>query len=218
MIPNLDFQGKGHYNFNCMKAILQNALTFFLVTNPIGNSPAIIALVKDFPFEKQKSIMLREGFIALIIALFFQYLGEHFLSLLAIQNYAVSLCGGTILFLVALGMIFSVSEPAHSTTLKQEPFIVPIATPILSGAGLLSIIMLKSHLEKSAWHITLAILIAWIGVIAVMGTAPYLQQLLGRRGLVALEQLMGLLLALISMDMLVHGLALYIQTSGQAHG
>ena len=201
-----------------MGSILQNALTFFLVTNPIGNSPAIIAVVKDFPFEQQKRMMLREGLFALIIALFFQYLGQSFLNLLDIQKYAVSMCGGMLLFLVALRMIFSLSEAPQQSALKQEPFIVPIATPLLAGPGLLSIIMLKSNLAPNQWVITLSILVAWIGVLAVLAIAPYLQKLLGKRGLVALEQLMGLILSLISMNMLVRGFSLYFETlQGHPH-
>lgn len=195
-----------------MDAIFQNALTFFLVTNPIGNSPAIIALVKNFEFERQRRIMIRETLIALVIALFFQYFVEHFLDLLKIEKFAVTLTGGVLLFLVALRMIFSLSEPSEAHALKQEPFIVPIATPLLSGPGLLTIIMLKSNLEPSKLNITLSILIAWIGVIVVMVLAPYLQKLLGKRGLIALEQLMGLVLLMIASDMLVHGADLFYKT------
>lgn len=192
-----------------MNSILSIAITFFLVTNPIGNSPTILALVKSFDFARQKKIMLREAVIALLIALFFQYLGEPFLSTLHIRNYAVTLCGGILLFLVALKMIFSLSELSETAALIQEPFIVPIATPLLSGPGLLTIIMLKSQLEQNNWHITLAILIAWIGVIAVMVLAPYLQKILGKRGMMALEQLMGLILAMIATEMVVIGLNLF---------
>lgn len=195
-----------------MESLYQIALTFFLVANPIGNSPAIIALVKDFPFERQKKIMLREGFFALLLALFFQYLGEHFLNLLNIKNYAVTLCGGTLLFLVSLQMIFSRHGQEETKALKQEPFIVPIATPLLSGAGLLTMIMLKSHEMQNNFLITLAILIAWVGVIAVLAGAPYLQKILGQRGLLALEQLMGLILAMISIELLVKGANLFRET------
>jgi multiple antibiotic resistance protein len=195
-----------------MEPLYQIALTFFLVTNPIGNSPAIIALVKDFPFKRQKRIMIREGFIALLIALFFQYLGEHFLSLLNIKNYAVTICGGVILFLISLQMIFSMNPKHEALALKQEPLIVPIATPLLSGAGLLTVIMLKSHEVQNNFLITLSILIAWVGVIFVLAVAPYLQKMLGKRGLMALEQLMGLILAMLALEMLVSGAALFRQT------
>lgn len=200
-----------------METLFENALTFFLTTNPIGNSPAIIALVKEFPFERQRRILLREGLLALAVALFFQYLGTGFLSMLAIQKYAVTMCGGTLLFIVALNRIFSISSYPQATSMQQEPLLVPIATPLLSGPGLLAIIMLKANLEPN-WFLSLAIVIAWIGVLAVLVAAPYLQKLTGRRGMAALEQLMGLVLSLIAMNMLMRGIGLFIETLGKSYG
>lgn len=192
-------------------SLLQIALTFFLVANPIGNSPAIIALVKDFEFERQKKILIREGLIALIIALFFQYFGEMFLGVLQVQDFTVSMTGGTLLFLVALGMIFSKGDVSESKMKKEEPFIVPIATPILSGPGLMAIIMLYSRQEANNVKITLAILLAWVFVLIVVRAAPYLQKLLGPRGLIALEQLMGMMLAMMSAGMILKGIRLFVE-------
>jgi multiple antibiotic resistance protein len=189
------------------------ALTFFLVWNPVGNSPAIIALVKDFEFERQKKILLREAIIALIIALFFQFFGEVFLTVLHVKDYAVTLTGGILLLFVALNMIFNVTQVSSDVPkLKQEPFIVPIATPILSGPGLMAIIMLYSRQENNNLKICSAILIAWIGVIVVLATAPYLQKIIGKRGLIALEQLMGMILALMSTQMIVNGSHRFMNT------
>lgn len=182
------------------------ALTFFLVTNPVGNSPVIIALVKDYDFKKQQRILFREALFALILALFFQYFGRKFLGLLNIQDFVVTISGGILLLLVAFSMIFSLGIPEKKSSEKRpEPFIVPIATPILSGPGLLAVIMLKSQLVESSIEVTLAIFLAWVGVMLVMGAAPYMDRILGKRGLAALEQVMGLILAFISMEMLVKG-------------
>lgn len=194
-----------------MDSVLGLAIKFFLVTNPIGNSPTILALVKDFDFDRQKKIILREGFFALLVALFFQYVGEHFLTFLHIEKFAITMTGGTLLFLVALQMIFCLSEAPEAVALKQEPFIVPIATPLLSGPGLLSIIMIQTQEVGDNLIITSSILLAWVGVMTVMAIAPYLQKLLGKKGLLALEQLMGLILAMIAIQMFVNGMKFYLE-------
>lgn len=188
------------------------ALIYFLVANPIGNSPAILSLVKDYDFDRQKKIVFREAIISLIIALFFQYFGELFLGMLKISDYALTLTGGIVLFLVALQMLFHKPEAADSSSAKQEPFIVPIATPLISGPGLMTMIMVSSKEVNDNFKITLAILIAWIGVIGVLVGAPYLQKLIGKRGMDALEQIMGMILGLISMGMIVNGARLFIKT------
>lgn len=190
--------------------LFQLALIFFLVTNPIGNSPAVLALVKDFDFKDQRRILLREGFFSFLIALFFQYMGERFLGLVQVHDYSMTLCGGTLLLLISLQMIFPKHEEVNAKALTREPFIVPIATPLLSGPGVLTLIMLYARQEANDLKITTAILLAWTGVVAVMGAAPYMQKLLGKRGLIALEQFMGMLLAVIATGMLANGVKMFI--------
>ncbi|MEI8366019.1 MAG: MarC family protein [Parachlamydiaceae bacterium] len=188
------------------------ALTYFLVANPIGNSPTILALLKDYDFNKQKKIVLREGIISLIIALFFQFFGELFLEALHISDFSLTLTGGLVLFLIALQMIFHKPETAQTAKLKQEPFIVPIAMPLISGPGLMTMIMVTSRVEANNLKITLAILIAFSGVIAVLVAAPYVQKIIGKRGMAAMEQVMGMILGLISMNMIVNAGFLFIKS------
>lgn len=192
-------------------SVFQLALIFFIVTNPIGNCPTIIALIKDHTIREQQKILFREAIFAMIIALFFLFLGEIFLSTLKIARYSLTFSGGILLLLVAIKMIFSRSpEDGKNEAPKQDPFIVPIATPLLSGAGLMTMIMLYSKQEANDLKIFFAILIAWIGVTGVMVTAPYLQIFLGKRGLLALEQLMGMILAMIATEMIVNGSTMFL--------
>jgi multiple antibiotic resistance protein len=197
-------------------SLIQLAMIFFIVTNPIGNSPTIIALIKNHSIRDQQKILLRESLFSMLLAIFFLFLGETFLKCLKIENYGLTTSGGILLFLVSLKMIFSDRSEEQSSKPKIEPFIVPIATPLLSGAGLLTMIMLYAKQEQNDWKIFFAILLAWLGVTAVLVSAPYLQIFLGKRGLAALEQLMGMLLAMIAMEMIVQGASLLV-TALQLH-
>jgi multiple antibiotic resistance protein len=190
--------------------VLALALTFFLITNPIGGTPTILALVKDYEFKKQQSIIFRETFFALLIALFFQYFGEVFLKFLKIQDFVVLLAGGLLLLCVAVGMLFPHRDQKEASRPKQEPFIVPIATPLLSGPGLLAMIMFNSKLASSVWEVSLAICLAWVGVFIVLGAAPYINKLIGKSGLAALEQVMGMLVTFVSIEMLIKGSNIFI--------
>ncbi len=184
--------------------------TFFIISNPIGNSPAILTLVKDFSMKRQKLILLREGLLALLLAIFFQYFGEHFLSLLMLKDYTIAICGGVLLFFIALNLIF----PDHSgdTNLEQktEPFFVPIATPLLAGPSLLTVVMLYSRQVPESLTVSAALCCAWIIVILILMIVPYLQKLLGNKGITALEQLMGMILSMISTEMVVNGVRLFM--------
>jgi multiple antibiotic resistance protein len=191
-------------------SIFELALTIFIITNPIGNSPTIIALIKDLSIKEQQKVLFRESIFSMILAIFFLFLGEVFLTNLKIANYALTISGGVLLFVVSLKMIFSNNHEQKSEEPRAVPFIVPIATPLISGAGLLTMIMLFSKQESNDSKILLAILLAWVAITLVLVSAPYLQILLGKRGLAALEQLMGMLLSMLAIDMLVQGISLFL--------
>lgn len=193
-----------------MYSIIQLVTIFFIITNPIGNSPTIIALIKNHDIKKQQKILFRESMFAMILALFFLFLGEPFLSSLQIHDYALTISGGILLFLVSLFMIFSFKNAKNTEKPSQDPYIVPIATPLISGAGLLAMVMLTSQ-QVGYLPVFIAILIAWVGITLVLVLAPYLQLILGKRGLAALEQMMGMILSMIAINMVVNGSALFFK-------
>ncbi|MDF2549035.1 MAG: putative rane family protein [Chlamydiales bacterium] len=190
-------------------SFLSLALALFLVANPIGNTPAFVALVKDYPFEKQKRIMQREWLISLALALFFLLIGQKFLDLLCIKQYAVSIAGGFLLLTVSLDMIFP-STKVETESLKCEPLVVPIATPLITGPGCIATIMLFAK-EHGFLETLGAILTAWTLVGIVLIAAPYVNRLLGRRGLIILEQLMGMVVSMISLQMIVQGTSSFLK-------
>ena len=190
--------------------IFQLATTFFIVTNPIGNSPALLTLVQGFSEKRQRMILFREGLFALLLALFFQYLGEQFLGTLQLKNYTVAYCGGILLLLVAIQLIFPGRKDDTRKALVREPYVVPIATPLLAGPGLFAIIMISSQ-ETSAMTLSTSLIVAWIGVWAVLLIAPWLQRILGKKGMIVLEQVMGMILAFIAIDLLVKGTRQFLE-------
>jgi multiple antibiotic resistance protein len=194
------------------QSILQLALTYFIIMNPIGNIPAIMALIKDFDFAHQKRIMRREGLFTFLVVFVFQFVGEYFLGLLEIGSPALSLCGGVLLFLCALGMIFPRQQISGEQKQAQEPFFVPIATPLLAGPGTLTFIMVTAANEPSTLKISTALLLACSGVLAILMVGPYLQKLLGKRGLAVLEQVMGMVLLVMATAMMLDGIRNFILT------
>jgi multiple antibiotic resistance protein len=194
------------------QSIIQIAVALFLIANPIGNVPAIINLIKDFDFEIQKKIMFRETLLALAIALFFQYLGTPFLNSLEIKKYTLSTCGGVLNLIVALNMIFPKPTSISTQTIKQVPILVPIATPLITGPGVMTNIMLFSAGKYTPLTLSSSILLAWIGVSIVLILAPYIYKTLGQRAMIAVEQLMGLMLAMMSVEMLVKGATLLLKS------
>jgi multiple antibiotic resistance protein len=189
------------------------ALALLVVANPIGQAPLFLSFIKDFDFTTQRRIMVRELIASFLIAVFFAFLGEKFLHAIQVETYAVGMCGGVVLFLVALGMIFPKNEVGAegAVALKKEPYIVPIATPLLTGPCVLTTIILIAGQADGMAIVLGAICLAWVMIAAVLLLTPYLQFVLGKSGLTAVEQFMGMLLMILSTQSFLQGVADYAQ-------
>ena len=143
--------------------------------------------------------------LALAIMLLFYYLGDLFLLALAINNQTVKIAGGTLLFLIAIRMIFPKDKTLNLDEKKHEPFIFPIAAPIIAGPSILTTIMIYSNQAKDS-TILLSIIIAWIFSITILFYAEQIKTIIGRKTLSALERLMGLILTMIAVEMFLKGI------------
>lgn len=180
------------------------ALSLFLVYNVLGNLPFYIAILKPFPPKRQKYILVREMLIALFILFLFGFFGDKVLGALGLSIGTLGISGGILLFLISLTMIF----PKHTKDglPEHEPFIIPIATPAMAGPGSITAVMLYSQKFHTSWEIMLIIFLAWLPSLAILFAASYIKYLVGERGLVAFERLGGLLICLISIQMITSGI------------
>jgi len=191
--------------------ILSLSFTLFLLMDSLGNIPLFMAILKNLHPKRQRQIIRRELLIALGVIILFALIGDSFLSFLNVHHYTVQIAGGIILFLIALKMIFPQHDAPHEKS-DKEPFIVPLAIPLVAGPAALAAVMLYSKEEPLLLTIT-SICIAWIfTAIVLMGSQP-LQRLLGQRGLTACERLMGLILTLLAVQMFLQGISSYIDLS-----
>ena len=97
-------------------------------------------------------------------------------------------------------------------TALTEPFIVPLATPLIAGPSVLAtlLVMVSSHPEQMrSWLV--ALLTAWGITAAVLLCAPAIARVLKERGAMAVERLMGMLLVMIAVQMFLNGLEFYLK-------
>lgn len=180
-------------------------LTMFLIMNSVGHIIGYLDLVDSLEKKRKQIIIVREMLLALAIMLLFYYLGDLFLLALAINNQTVKIAGGTLLFLIAIRMIFPKDKTLNLDEKKHEPFIFPIATPMIAGPSILTTIMIYSNQAKDS-TILLSIIIAWIFSITILFYAEQIKTIIGRKTLSALERLMGLILTMIAVEMFLKGI------------
>lgn len=185
-------------------------ITLMLVMDPLGNIPIFLAILKNFDFKTQRKIIIREAIVAFIVLSAFLFFGQYIMRGLNITTTALSIAGSIILFLIAIRMIFPQEESESKDHNAEEPFIVPLAVPLTAGPSAIAIVMLFVTREpQQQGMLFLAVTIASAVFLVVMLLARYLMRLLGKRGLIALERLMGMILTTIAVQMFLSGIMSY---------
>ncbi|AKQ33883.1 MarC family protein [Candidatus Coxiella mudrowiae] len=186
------------------------AITLILVMDPLGNIPVFLAILRNYDTRTQTRIILRESLIAFLILALFVFFGRYILHGLHITTPALSIAGGVILFIIALRMIF----PSEQKTAKEdfeEPLIVPLAVPLTAGPSAMAMVLLfVTRYPHHLWLVFLGVLIASAIFTVIMLFAPFLMKILGKRGLTAIERLMGMILTTIAVQMFLSGVAQYL--------
>jgi MarC family membrane protein len=191
--------------------MLSAALLLFLILDPLGNIPVFLGLLKPLPAARRRVVLARELLIALVVLLVFMWCGKYVLEAMHLRQESVSIAGGIVLFLIGLKMIFPSAEGMFGDLPEGEPFIVPMAIPLVAGpSGMAAVMLLGSQEPGRMADWTLALVLAWLGTAAILFSATYLYKVLGTRVLVAVERLMGMLLVAISVQMLMDGVAAWL--------
>ncbi|MCB1607399.1 MAG: YhgN family NAAT transporter [Xanthomonadales bacterium] len=191
--------------------VLAGAILLFLVMDPVGNVPIFISLLKDLPAKRRRLVVLRELFIALVVLVVFWAIGPWVLDLLHLRQESVSIAGGIVLFLIGLRMIFPSAEGIMGETPDGEPFIVPLAIPCVAGPSSMATLMLLGASHPQSQLLLLGALgLAWSANLVIVLSAVVLMRYLGKRTLIALERLMGMLLVTLSVQMFLDGVGRYL--------
>jgi multiple antibiotic resistance protein len=188
------------------------AATLFFVMDPLGNIAIFNGVLSRFPPRRRAQITARELVIALVIMLVLLFAGTAILNFLGLSQPSLNIAGGVLLFIIALRMIFP-GAAGEVATEKDEPFIVPLAMPMVAGPSTIAILLLLSSTEpERIWEWCTALVIAWAVTTLILTASPFLLRVLGDRGLRALERLMGMLLVLLATQLLLNGVREFVQS------
>jgi len=182
----------------------------FLIMDPIGNIAAFLDMVDDLPPKRVTWVVFREMLIALGFMLLFNFLGEYIFQILQLDHPTVEMASAVILFLTAIKILFPASNSLRANWPKGEPFVIPLAVPLIAGPSLLATIMMLAHLESSQPAMLIAILIAWVACVFVLLFARQLKKYLGSNGLMAGERLTGMLLVMLAVQRGMEGIQEFI--------
>jgi multiple antibiotic resistance protein len=193
-------------------SIASAALTILLVIDPFGNVPVFLSILEGVGSRRRSLVILREMGFAFVVLTCFLFFGKYILAGMSITQPAVTIAGGVVLFLIALRMVFPGQTPLSVDPAARDPFIVPLAIPLIAGPSTLATLVLLSTSQPEfmgRWFAALAIACGASTVVLLL--SDVLRRILGTRVLLAIERLMGMILTAIAVQMLLTGLREYLQ-------
>jgi MarC family membrane protein len=186
-------------------------ILLLLVMDPFGGIPLFLAVLKCVEEKQRIKIVLRECGIAFFVLLVFLLFGQHVLSLLQLTETSLGIASGIILFLIAVRITFPTRQGVFGDLPEGEPFVVPLAVPLIAGpSAIATVLLLASRWPEHIARWTLALVVSTAVSTLTLSCGGIISKLLGDRGLMALERLMGLLLTAVAVEMLLNGVKDFI--------
>ncbi|WP_162342480.1 MarC family protein [Cyclobacterium salsum] len=173
-----------------LREILSVTLILFSVIDILGSIPIVINLRKKVGHIQSGKATIAAG----ILMVLFLVLGKSILQLFGIGVEDFAIAGALIIFALGAEMILGIEifkpDPAAGSTSTS---IVPIAFPLIAGAGTLTTILtLKS--EYSQANLAVGIVLNLIIIFVVLKSTNWLEQKLGQTGLDVLRRIFGIIL------------------------
>jgi MarC family membrane protein len=191
---------------------LSAVILLTLVIDPFGNMPLVNAMLGGVAESRRRVVVVRECLIAYGLLLLFMFGGQSFLALMRLSPTSLSIAGGVILFMIAIRMVFARMNGAFGSEAGAEPFIVPLAIPLIAGPSALATVMLMASRDPSGigmWAAAITVTMVLTTVVLLAGAR--LHRLLGDHVMHAIERLMGLILTAIAVEMLLAGIREFVK-------
>lgn len=176
------------------KEIFTISMILFAVIDIVGSIPIIVDLRSKMGHIQSEKATL----VAAIIMIAFLFVGEEILKLIGIDANSFAVAGSFVLFFLALEMILGIR--LYKEDNPSTASIVPIAFPLIAGAGTMTTILsLRAAYDKA--NIIIAILINVVVVYGVLKSSGKIERLLGTNGLGVIRKVFGVILLAIAVKL-----------------
>lgn len=175
------------------KEIFSVSLILFSVIDIIGAVPFIIQIKKrEGRIYAEKATLISA---ALMVA--FLYLGQSILNLFGLDVASFAVAGAIVIFIVAMEMLLGITLIKDDPDAKGSGSIVPLAFPLIAGAGTLTTILsLRAVYQET--NVLVGILLNLVFVYLVLRSASWLENVIGKSGFAVLRRVFGVILLAIA--------------------
>lgn len=208
-----------------IEQLLKFFVVFIVVVDPVSLIPVFAGLTQNATRAFQRKMASKSALIALAICVLFALLGAKFLEVMGISLSSFRIAGGTLLFLIALEMVFGRSSGTSTGTAslaakegasseeissQEDVSVFPLAFPFIAGPGSLAIILLAAGEARdrplmflgTLCVMSLVVAICWLAMLAT----PRLMNVFGPTGANVVNRLSGVVLAALAVQFIVDGI------------
>lgn len=177
----------------------------FAVIDILGSIPIFVNIRNKVGFIQSEKATI----VATLIMISFLFFGTKILSLIGIDVESFAVAGAFVIFIIAVEMILGIE--INKTSNPESASIVPIAFPLVAGAGSLTTV-LTLRAEFHDINIIIAIILNMVIVYAVLKNAGTLERILGAGLMSVLQKVFGVILLSIAVKLFVSNIgALFVQ-------
>jgi len=176
------------------KEILTASMVLFAVIDIIGSIPVIITLRQKVGHVQSE----KASIVAMIIMITFLFIGEEILKLIGIDVNSFAVAGSLVIFFLAIEMILGIQ--LYKEENPETASIVPIAFPLIAGAGTLTT-LLAIKAEYQTINIIIAIVVNMIFVYLVLKSSNTIERFLGKGGIGIIRKVFGVILLAIAVKL-----------------
>ena len=185
------------------KEIFSVTLILFSVIDILGSIPFVILIRK----REGRIFAEKATLISAALMIIFLYLGQSILTLFGLDVGSFAVAGAIVMFIIAMEMILGINLIKDDPDAKGTGSIVPIAFPLIAGAGsLTTILSLRAVYDEV--NILIGIIVNLIFVYIVLRSSGWLEQKIGKSGFVVLRKVFGVILLAIAVKIFKSNLSL----------
>lgn len=181
------------WGFN-WKEMFTVTMVLFAVIDIIGSIPIIVDLRKKVGHVQSEKASVVAGLLMIV----FLFVGKEILTLIGIDVNSFAVAGAFVLFFLAIEMILGIKLYKDDTV--QSTSIVPIAFPLIAGAGTMTT-LLSLRAEYEVVNIIVAIIINIIFVYVVLKSSGKIARFLGENGINVIRKIFGVILLAIAVKL-----------------
>jgi multiple antibiotic resistance protein len=176
------------------REIVTASMVLFAVIDIIGSIPVIISLRQKVGHVQSE----KASIVAMIIMITFLFIGEEILKLIGIDVNSFAVAGSLVIFFLAIEMILGIQ--LYKDENPETASIVPIAFPLIAGAGTLTT-LLSIKAEFQTVNIIIAIVVNMIFVYLVLKSSNAIERFLGKGGIGVIRKIFGVILLAIAVKL-----------------